>query len=64
MDSQASELTIAHISDLHVGSQYFISNLLTRTIEEINDLAPDMVVVTGDLTDAGFRQDDQTARSY
>lgn len=48
---------IAHISDLHCGSQYHIPSLATRVIDELNELKPDMVVVTGDLTDMGFRQE-------
>lgn len=55
---------IVHISDLHAGSQYFISNLLSRTVEEINTRKPLMVVVTGDLTDQGFRQEYRTARAF
>lgn len=57
-------ITIAHISDLHAGSQYFVSNLLSRAIQEINDLAPEVVVVTGDLTEQGFRQEYKTARAF
>lgn len=48
---------IAHISDLHCGSRYHIPSLATRVIDELNDLGPDVVVVTGDLTDMGFRQE-------
>lgn len=57
-------LTIAHISDFHTGSQYFIPNLLSRTIEELNDLDPDVVVVTGDMTDFGFEQEYKTVDSF
>lgn len=58
------DLLIAHISDLHVGSQYFISNLLSRAIEEINELRPDIVILTGDITNEGFRQEYQAAAAY
>ncbi len=50
-------IRIAHISDLHCGSRYHIPSLANRVIDELNELAPDMVVVTGDLTDEGFRQE-------
>jgi Icc protein len=56
--------TIAHISDLHVGSQYFIPNLMSKTIEELNELKPDVVICTGDLTNEGFRQEYTTAQSF
>ncbi|MDH4139659.1 MAG: metallophosphoesterase [Coriobacteriia bacterium] len=48
---------IAHISDLHFGSRYHIPSLAARVIDELNDLGPEIVVVTGDLTDMGFRQE-------
>lgn len=48
---------IAHISDMHCGSRYHIPSLATRVIDELNELGPDIVVVTGDLTDMGFRQE-------
>ncbi len=56
--------TIAHLSDFHTGSQYFVSNLLDRALVEVNDLSPDIVVVTGDLTSMGFRQEFREARDY
>ena len=43
-------VTIAHISDPHLGSQYFVPNLMNRVIVELNEMAPDAVVVSGDLT--------------
>ena len=46
---------IAQISDLHCGSRYHIPSLATRVVDELNTLDPDVVVVTGDLTDMGFR---------
>ncbi len=50
-------VTIAHISDPHVGSPYFVPNLMNRVIVELNELAPDAVVVSGDLTNEGYRQE-------
>ena len=55
---------IAHISDLHCGSPYFVSNLADRAIMEINDLVPDIVVCSGDLTTFGFQQEYGEAKSY
>ena len=51
----ASPVRIAHISDLHCGSRYHIPSLATRVVDELNELEPDVVIVTGDLTDMGFR---------
>ena len=55
---------IAHISDLHCGEAYFEPNLLERAISEVNDLRPDIVVCSGDLTTFGFRHEYQLAREY
>jgi len=56
--------TIAHISDLHCGSPHFVPNLLDRAIFEINELAPDLVIVSGDLTTFGFRQEFEAAQGF
>lgn len=56
--------TIAHISDLHAGSPYFIPNLLSQAVAEINRLKPDLIVITGDLTEAGFRQEYKTVKTF
>lgn len=53
----AETTVIAHISDLHCGSRYHIPSLATRVVDELNELEPDIVVITGDLTDMGFRQE-------
>jgi 3',5'-cyclic-AMP phosphodiesterase len=56
--------TIAHISDLHCGGPYFLPNLLERAISEVNDLRPDVVVCTGDLTTFGFKEEYAQAKSF
>ena len=48
-------VVIAHISDLHFGSVYHIPSLASRVVDELNALCPDVVAVTGDLTDMGYR---------
>lgn len=60
----AVALTIAHISDLHVGSVHFVPNLMNRAIAEINDLKPDVLVASGDFTNEGFRQEYKTCVTY
>ena len=54
---------IAHMSDLHCGSIYFMPALANRVINELNEIAPDIVVITGDLTDMGFHQEFRKARN-
>jgi 3',5'-cyclic-AMP phosphodiesterase len=62
--SAQGRLTICQISDIHCGSPKFIPDLLERSILEINDLEPTAVVVSGDLTDAGYRQEFEAAAEY
>lgn len=63
-NSERSPYTIAHISDLHCGSQHFVAHLMEQVVNELNELGPDVVVVTGDLVDFGFRQEFRTARAF
>lgn len=55
---------IAHISDLHCGSPHFVPNLLERAILEVNEVEPDAVVCSGDLTTFGFRPEYAEAAAY
>jgi len=59
-----STFTVAQVSDLHCGSPHFVPSLLDRALIEINALAPDVVVVSGDLTGDGLRGEYEEARSY
>jgi Icc protein len=55
---------IAQLSDLHLGSIYFDGALLETAVAEIIDLAPDLVVVGGDLTTEGYPAEFRDARRY
>jgi Icc protein len=57
-------IVIAQISDPHVGSPHFVPNLMNRVLVEIDELAPDMVICTGDLTNDGFQQEFKAAAAY
>jgi Icc protein len=57
-------LTICQISDIHCGNARFVPELLDRTIIEVNRADPAVVVVSGDLTDAGYREEFEEARRY
>ena len=59
-----SPFTIAQLSDIHCGSPHFVPSLLERAVAEINELAPDVVIVSGDLTADGFREEYELAREY
>jgi len=55
---------IVQLSDLHCGQQFFLPQLLERAIAEVNELAPDVVIVSGDLTSNGFKDEYALARDY
>ena len=64
MPAAERNFTIAHISDIHCGGPHFMPSLMDRAIGEINDLQPDLVICTGDLTTFGFKQEFAQAKSY
>jgi len=61
---EKGRLTICQISDIHCGNARFIPDLLDRTIIEVNRMEPAVVVVSGDLTDAGYREEFEQAAEY
>jgi Icc protein len=63
MDAKG-RLTICQISDIHCGNARFIPDLLDRTIIEVNRMNPAVVVVSGDLTDAGYREEFEEAAEF
>src|ERR671931_612020 len=57
-------MRIAHISDIHCGEVHFVPGLMERAINEINDLEPEIVVCSGDLTAMGFKHEYALAKQY
>jgi len=57
-------MKIAHISDIHTAEPQFLPNLLERVIKEINKIEPEIVVITGDLTENGYPFEFKRAESY
>lgn len=55
---------IAHISDLHVSKADFDEDVFMQAVNEINDLQPDMIILTGDLTDRGYYVEFEQATRY
>lgn len=51
-------LRIAHLSDIHIGKGHGdILPKLRQVIADINQRAPDVVVITGDIANSGYRED-------
>jgi 3',5'-cyclic AMP phosphodiesterase CpdA len=64
MQQRNGAFTIAHISDIHCGGPDFVPNLMERAIIEINELKPNLVICSGDLTTFGFKHEYAMAREY
>jgi 3',5'-cyclic-AMP phosphodiesterase len=52
------------MSDLHVGEGLFRPELLSAAIQESNELAPDLVVVAGDLTMEGYCSEFEACKRF
>ena len=50
-----SAVTIAELSDLHCGSPHFVPSLLDRALIKVDELTPDIMIISGDLTCVGLR---------
>ena len=48
-------MKIVQLSDIHVGSQ-FREDVFETVIQEVNSLQPDSVIITGDLTNEGLKE--------
>ena len=55
---------IAHISDLHVSKSDFDEEVFMQAVGEINNLQPDMVILTGDITNNGYYVEFEQAKRY
>lgn len=64
MADRRDSYTIAQLSDIHCGDTRFDDALIEATINEINALGPDLIVVAGDLTAAGYREQFEEAKQY
>jgi len=49
-------MIIVQLSDLHVGSQ-FQPEVFETVVKEVNELNPDVIVITGDLTNEGLMKE-------
>src|SRR5438270_13611253 len=56
--------TLVQLSDLHCWTHIFLPYLLELAIAEVNELAPDVVIISGDLTTYGFKDEYALAKRY
>ena len=57
-------MKIVQISDLHLAGPYFVPDWAENVLSMISSIEPDVVVVTGDITDDGYAQEYDLAKSY
>ena len=55
---------IAQISDIHCGEPSFDANMMASAIQRINAMQPDVVVIAGDLTAAGYQWEFEEAAQW
>jgi predicted MPP superfamily phosphohydrolase len=58
LNTDLDGLKIVQISDLHLASFYSHRNALSRAVDRINELEPDMILNTGDFVTFGWREFD------
>ena len=54
---------VAQLSDIHCGSPFFDPQLLHHAVEEVRAVAPDLVLIGGDLTTDGYAHEFREAQS-
>jgi len=57
-------MKLVHISDIHTAEPHFVPELMERVIEAIDEIEPDIVIVTGDLTEDGYHFEFERAKGY
>ena len=55
-------MEIVQLSDIHYGAQ-FRENVFKKVIDEVNSLSPDAVIITGDLTNEGLKEEYEECKS-
>jgi 3',5'-cyclic AMP phosphodiesterase CpdA len=54
--AKSDRFVIAQFSDVHCGDARFDEKLMLKLVAEVNELEPDLVLVPGDLTASGYRE--------
>lgn len=57
-------MKIIHISDLHISSEDYVPKWGEKVIDLINSMQPEVLVVTGDLTDKGYLYEYEMVAKY
>ena len=57
-------MRIVQISDLHLSSPSFVPDWAENVLSIVSSIGPDIVIVTGDLTDDGYAYEYDVAKTY
>lgn len=57
-------MKIVHISDLHLTSSAFVPEWGDRVLNMVNNIDPEILIVTGDLTDWGYEYEYELVKEY
>ena len=57
-------MKIAHISDLHITGSNFVKEWGENLIKMLNEMKPDIVIITGDLTDDGYEYEYDIVKEF
>ena len=63
-EKSREDYTIVLCSDIHCGDGRFDHNLITQAIKEINQIKPNLIIVAGDLSANGYRDEFEEAKKY
>lgn len=57
-------MKLMHLSDVHIGCPAFVPQWANRILEAVDEVRPNLVVVTGDLTENGYEEEYNEAKEF
>jgi len=57
-------MTIIHLSDLHFGMPEYVKELGTNVLRKMKEIKPDIIIITGDITNSGYLEDYEEAKEF
>lgn len=57
-------MKIAHISDIHASKSYFLTDVADKVVDWVNDIKPEILIISGDLTMDAFEPEFKQAKEF
>jgi len=57
-------MIIVHLSDLHFGMPEYVEKLGENVSKKIEQIKPELLIITGDITDCGYLEDYEEAKKF